>query len=230
MIPTTSRAAWMPALLLAAAGACRTAPPLPIPEPGTRPVTSSEPAAPEIPGVTTEGEPVVKSYGEADVRFLQHMIPHHAQALAMTALVPSHTATEGVRLLAERIAASQRSEIATMQQWLRAHGETVPEVAMGAGGAHAGHVGAGMPDSAHAGMPGMLSAAELERLANARGAEFDRLFLDYMIRHHEGAIAMVAELLATPGAARTSEIFQIASDVDADQRAEIARMRALQQR
>jgi uncharacterized protein (DUF305 family) len=77
-------------------------------------------------------------------------------------------------------------------------------------------------------MPGMLTAAELARLAAATGAGFDRLFLEYMIRHHEGALAMVAELLATPGAGQEVEIFRLVSDVDADQRAEIRRMRAMQ--
>ena len=227
------------ALVAVASAACRSAPAMPIPEPGTRPVTSAEPAAPTLP-LPAANAPAPADTGPraghtaADARFLQHMIPHHAQALVMTALVPSRTETPGVRLVAERIAASQRSEIATMQQWLRARGETVPDVATApvgdAAAAHAGHAMPAAGADAHAGMPGMLTAAELQRLADARGAEFDRLFLASMIRHHEGALAMVAELLATPGAAQSSEVFQIASDVDADQRAEIARMRAMQPR
>ena len=244
-LPNRSRPVWRRAALAAAAlaalapAACRRAPAMPIPEPGTRPVTSADPASPVVP-IVGEDRPAAadtarRAHTAADVRFLQHMIPHHAQALVMTALVPSRTETPGVRLVAERIAASQRSEIATMQQWLRAHGETVPEAMTAPAGdsAAGGHAGHAMPASggdAHAGMPGMLSAAELQRLAGARGAEFDRLFLDFMIRHHEGALQMVAELLATPGAAQSAEVFQIASEVDADQRAEIARMRALQRR
>ena len=224
------RAAAAAALATVALAACRNAPALPIPEPGTRPVTSAEPAAPEIPPATVDTA-ARADYTAADVRFLQHMIPHHAQALVMTQLAPSRTETNAVRLVAERIAASQRSEIATMQQWLRAHGEAVPPaMTTDMGGAHAGHAMPASADSLHASMPGMATASELARLADARGAEFDRLFLEYMIRHHEGALRMVADLLATPGAAQQSEIFQLANDVDADQRAEIARMRTLQRR
>jgi uncharacterized protein (DUF305 family) len=73
----------------------------------------------------------------------------------------------------------------------------------------------------------MLTAQELARLAEATGTEFDRLFLQFMIRHHEGALTMVAELFATNGAAQEPETFRFASDVGADQRAEISRMRAL---
>ena len=152
-----------------------------------------------------------------DVRFIRGMIAHHAQALEMTALVPARTTRRDIHLLAERIDVSQRDEIVLMERWLRSRGEEVP-----AGGAgHAHHA------ADHPLMPGMLTPEELARLRAATGAEFERLFLELMIRHHEGALTMVAELFASPGGGRSSEMFQIASDVDADQRAEIARMQRM---
>ncbi len=171
----------------------------------------------------------------ADAAFMRGMIGHHAQALAMTALVPARARRPEVRLIAERIEVSQHDEIALMRRWLADRGEPAPDSAGAPGGhgAHDAHDAHGTHAGAHAGhgaapaMPGMLTADELARLAAARGDAFDRLFLTYMIRHHEGALTMVARLLATPGAAQESETFGFASDVDADQRAEIARMRAL---
>ncbi|HEY0995234.1 MAG TPA: DUF305 domain-containing protein [Gemmatimonadaceae bacterium] len=166
----------------------------------------------------------------ADVRFMQGMIGHHAQALEMTALLPARTARPELRMLAERIDVSQRDEIAMMRAWLERHHQPVPD-----SGAHAGHAMAhGMKHDAatpmpHA-MPGMLNAAEFDTLRAARGPAFDRHFLRYMIRHHEGALTMVKELLAQPGAGQDSEVYRFASDVDTDQRAEIARMHALLER
>jgi uncharacterized protein (DUF305 family) len=157
---------------------------------------------------------------------MQRMIGHHAQALTMTALVPTRARREPIRLLAERIETSQRDEIGLMQRWLRDRGQTVPA----ANAEHAQHAqhAAATPGSGEGAMPGMLSDAELARLARASGAEFERLFLDFMIRHHEGALTMVREYFATPGAGQEPGAFRLASDVDADQRAEIRRMRTLQ--
>ena len=191
---------------------------------GVRPAaavdTSRAPAAPADSGG--------RRYGEADVRFIQHMIAHHGQALTMTALVPARASREDVRRLAERIAISQHDEIALMRRWLRDRGEPEPAADTTApAGHHAGGHDAAMPGMP-GGMPGMLTPDELARLTAATGDEFDQLFLQYMIRHHEGALAMVAELLATPGAGQEVAIFRLASDVDADQRAEIRRMRAMQ--
>jgi uncharacterized protein (DUF305 family) len=152
----------------------------------------------------------------ADVRFMQNMILHHAQALEMTALRPSRSMREDMRLLALRLELSQADEIAMMQQWLNARGEPAPD-------AHAHH-----GDHATL-MPGMLTAEEMRRLADATATGFDRLFLELMIKHHEGAILMVEDLFATPGAGQESEIFAFASDVVDDQRIEIARMAALLQ-
>lgn len=150
----------------------------------------------------------------ADVRFLQHMIPHHAQALVMTAMVPSRSSRQDVRMIAERITVSQRDEIAAMQRWLADHGEAVPQ---------ADTTNALEAAAAHAGMAGMLTPPQLQELAAARGPEFDRLFLQYMIQHHRGAVAMVSELLAA-GGAQDSQMFGIASEVESDQLMEIARM------
>jgi uncharacterized protein (DUF305 family) len=150
----------------------------------------------------------------ADVRFMQGMIGHHAQALEMTALLPERTGREDMRLLAKRIDVSQADEIKMMQRWLEARGQDVP-------GPHAHHA-AGAPL-----MPGMLTPEEMARLAAAKGDGFGHLFLELMIKHHEGALIMVKELYATAGAGQESEMYAFASDVDADQRMEIDRMRGM---
>ena len=149
-----------------------------------------------------------------DVRFMQGMIGHHAQALEMTALLATRTDSEDMRKLAHRIELSQADEIKMMQNWLTRRGEPLPDP-------HAHHrPGAPL-------MPGMLTADEMSRLAAASGPAFDQLFLEFMIKHHAGALIMVEELFARPGAGQDSEIFAFASDVDADQRMEIERMRAM---
>lgn len=145
----------------------------------------------------------------ADVRFMQGMIDHHAQALQMIALPGVRTAREDMRLLARRIELSQADEIRLMRAWLRARGQAISS----------GH--------AHDLMPGMLTPEDMGRLARASGGEFERLFLDLMIKHHDGALVMVNDLFANPGAGQDSEIFSFASDVEADQRMEIARMSAM---
>ena len=150
----------------------------------------------------------------ADVQFMRDMIVHHAQALEMTALVSSRTSREDMRLLALRIDVSQSDEIEMMQSWLEVRGEQVP-------GRHAHH---GHDATL---MPGMLTVEDMARLAAATGAKFDRLFLQSMIKHHEGALIMAAELFSRPGAGQEAEIFAFASHVDADQRMEIERMGAM---
>lgn len=156
-------------------------------------------------------------HSEADVRFMQGMIAHHAQALVMTAMVPDREPSEGLALLAQRIEASQKAEIGLMQQWLRRRGEEVPPT----DDMHQHHAGHGML------MPGMLTDAQLGEMRAAVGPEFERLFLVYMISHHEGALTMVEELFAAERAAQDVETYRFASDVDADQRMEIRRMRAM---
>jgi uncharacterized protein (DUF305 family) len=158
-----------------------------------------------------------KGYTTADVRFMQGMIGHHAQALVMSGLVADRTAREVFHSMAERIRLSQESEIAQMQRWLGSRGEVLP-----AADSHT-HAALGHGEL----MPGMLTQAELRQLENARGSVFERLFLELMIKHHEGALKMVKDLYATRGAGQEPELFMLASDVDADQTAEIRRMRAL---
>ncbi|GAB5521365.1 MAG: DUF305 domain-containing protein [Rhodothermales bacterium] len=164
------------------------------------------------------------TFTEADVQFMQGMIPHHQQALQMTALVREHAATNAVRQMALRMEISQRDEIKLMEAWLTERGQPV-EMSMGSmGGMHGGHHN--MVGGLHV-MPGMLTAEQMEALANARGVEFDRLFLEGMIQHHQGAIDMVETLFNSAGAAQESTIFKFAEDVDADQQMEIDRMRGL---
>ena len=173
-------------------------------------------------------------YTSADVRFMQGMMAHHAQALVMTALLRDRTTRPDMLLLAQRIDVSQRDEIGLMRHWLEKRKEPVPDVdparehreSMDHPTSMPGMSMSGIPGSKMM-MPGMLTPEQLAELAKARGPEFDRLFLQDMIRHHEGALVMVRDLLATNGAAQEPEIFQFSSEIDADQRAEIMRMRAL---
>ena len=198
----------VPLILVSACGAAAVRQTPPIVQPGApgqtgRVVTAEDAAKLPHPDVTA-----------ADVAFMQGMIGHHAQAIEMTALLKTRTLSDGMRKLAERIEVSQADEIRMMQQWLRDRGQPVPDQ-------HAHHAhGAKL-------MPGMLTAQEMERLTAARGAEFDRLFLTFMIKHHQGALIMVKDLRGTAGAAQESEINRFATDVDADQRMEIDRMAAM---
>jgi uncharacterized protein (DUF305 family) len=178
-----------------------------------RATSSSSPPAP-----ATEAAPAPRPalpHTAADVAFMTGMIHHHAQAVLMASWAPTHGASPSLQALCERILVGQRDEIATMQSWLRDAGEPVPD-------ADATHTMHGMQHGPM--MPGMLTAEQLQELDRARGAEFDRLFLTYMIRHHEGAIVMVNELFKSPGAAQDEDIFKFASDVNVDQMTEIERM------
>ena len=158
-------------------------------------------------------------FTEADVRFMTGMIAHHAQAIVMSRLAPERTRTSSIRTLAARIINSQEDEIERMQRWLRDRGQPVPEIhiegltlMVHGAGEHAMHAA------------GMLTQAQLEQLAAARGEEFDRLFLTYMIQHHKGATTMVRELFATDGAGQDEDVFRLATDVNVDQITEINRM------
>jgi uncharacterized protein (DUF305 family) len=160
-------------------------------------------------------------YTEADVQFMSGMIPHHAQAVIMAGWAPSHGARSDVAILSERIVVAQRDEIATMQTWLGDRGEHVPD-------ATSTRMRMSMNGITHDMlMPGMLTDEEMAALDKARGAEFDRLFLLGMIKHHQGAIAMVDELFKSNGAAQDDTVFRFASDVYADQSTEIGRMQKM---
>jgi uncharacterized protein (DUF305 family) len=171
-----------------------------------------QPGAPGEPGETLDNPTPVagQPYTAADVTFLHAMIPHHAQALEMTALVEDRTEREDLALFARRIEISQEAEIDQMEDWLAARGEALSAEE------HEQHGAAGLA-------PGMLTERQLTELAEATGEDFDRLFLERMIGHHEGALIMVADLLATGGAQETA-LFEMVSGIDADQRIEIDRM------
>ena len=166
-------------------------------------------------------------YNAADVEFMQGMMHHHAQAIVMSALAPTHTRRKDIRAAARRIVVSQRDEIAMMRRWLERRGQTVPVVdtaSFGESMEPMPGMNMGVAGSRATMMPGMMTPKQLRELAASKGAKFDRLFLSGMVRHHRGALAMVAKLFGTSGATQDAEIFQLASDIDSDQRAEIARM------
>ena len=149
-------------------------------------------------------------YVEADVLFVRDMLHHHSQAIQMTGYVEDRTTDEDIRLLAERMQISQADEITQLETWLQKRGEPVRD-----------------PDASHGhdaeSMPGLLTDEELAQLEAAEGDEFDRLFLAFMIRHHQGAVQMVTELYAE-GAGQETEIDTFARHVEADQNIEIGRM------
>jgi uncharacterized protein (DUF305 family) len=194
---------------------------------------AEEPAAETAPNIVQPGAPgqgsqtlsaeelskiEVPTFVDADVLFMQGMIHHHAQALRMTALVAKRAAGGEIPLLAERMDISQKSEIEQMQRWLKDRGQEAP--VLHPVHHHAHGVGAGTL------MPGMLTEQQLRRLGRARGREFNRLFLTFMIHHHQGALTMVRQLYAANGGAEP-ESDAFARHVDADQRIEIARMQQL---
>lgn len=200
------------------------------------PVSAPEPGSPAAMARADGGIP---PYTPADVAFMQGMIGHHAQAVTMAGMVPRNGAGKELSILAERIAVAQGDEIAFMSRWLRDRKQQVPDVAASppAGAAahdHAAMSGtSGMPGmsgmSGHDvnAMPGMLTPAQLSQLEAARGGEFESLFLQFMIRHHEGALVMVDRLFGSRGAGQDDDVFKFASDVTADQTTEIARMREM---
>lgn len=176
-----------------------------------------QPGAPGQPSQTIDAARAVDlskvGVTTADVEFMQGMIGHHAQAVEMVDLLKTRAGRPEMRALGQRIELSQVDEIKMMQEWLTGHGQSAPEQ-------HAHH-------GEHVMMPGMLMPEQMARLAAARGPEFDRLFLEGMIAHHQGAITMVDELMKKPGAAQESAIYSFVSDVVADQSAEIERMGAM---
>jgi uncharacterized protein (DUF305 family) len=158
---------------------------------------------------------IYQPYSDADIEFMTGMIPHHAQAIIMAGWAPERGARSDVAILCERIVVAQADEIRSMQEWLRDRGLPVPDakstrMKMMMNGVEHEHL-----------MPGMLTDEEMAALEKAKGAEFDRLFLQGMIKHHQGAIDMVNVLFDSYGAAQDDVIYKFASDVFADQSIEI---------
>jgi uncharacterized protein (DUF305 family) len=150
-------------------------------------------------------------FTEADVRFMQGMIAHHTQAIYMSRLASGHEASPHLTKFANKIDQSQQAEIKLMQEWLRANGQYTPDTSAWR----------------HMSMPGMLSEDQLAQLNAAKGTEFDKKFLTFMIQHHEGALKMVDDLFATAGAAQDIDVSVFANDVQTVQTAEIGTMRQM---
>jgi uncharacterized protein (DUF305 family) len=201
-------------VVVAAVAGCGSAAPKPVRTP-----SAASPAAPS--SATGAAAARALPITQADVDFMSGMIPHHAQAVLMAGWAASHGARSDVRILCERIVVAQRDEIALMQTWLRDHGKPVPD-------ATSTRMRMTMNGTTHDMlMPGMLTDEEMAALDRARGPEFDRLFLEGMIRHHQGAIDMVDTLFKAYGAAQDETVFRFASDVYADQTTEIDRMQQM---
>jgi uncharacterized protein (DUF305 family) len=180
-------------------------------------LASAAPAAAQQP---TPSAPAAghAAYTAGDVQFMTGMIGHHAQAVLIAGWAPTHGASASMRALCERIVVGQNDEIRLMKRWLGDRHETIPDD-------HASHdMMPGMDMSHGPMMPGMLTPEQLAQLDGARGTEFDRLFLTFMIQHHKGALTMVDELFATKGAGEEETTFRLASDIYADQSTEIDRM------
>jgi uncharacterized protein (DUF305 family) len=159
----------------------------------------------------------------AEIEFMQGMIMHHSQAVEMTALIAPHTENKDLRSLGARISSSQSDEIKFMQRWLAGWGESISMSMMGMQGMNM----PGQSMQAMKLMPGMLTPEQMDALKNAKGAEFDRLFLTGMIQHHNGALTMVKELFNTAGAGQNAEVFDFATDADNTQRVEIRIMQSM---
>jgi uncharacterized protein (DUF305 family) len=212
------------AMLLAANSAAAFSSP-PLRGPQTNSATAPVVVQPGAPGKPTKTlapstKGVLPARSLADVEFMQGMIMHHQQAVEMTALIASHTQNKDLRLLGAKISSSQSDEIRFMQRWLAARGEPI-SMSM-----------PGMPDMDASGkpmplMPGMLTPEQMEALRNAKGAEFDHLFLTGMIQHHNGALIMVKDLFNTAGAGQDADIFNFATDADNTQRAEVKIMQSM---
>lgn len=161
-------------------------------------------------------------YTDADIKFMSGMIPHHAQAIVMAGWAPSHGASPSVQTLCARIINAQRDEIHLMQTWLRDRRQPVPQPDS-SGTVMMDMNGMQMPMV----MPGMLTPEQMKQLNAARGEEFDRLFLQFMIQHHRGAVSMVNDLFASNGAAQDLIVFKLATGINVDQTTEIARMQRM---
>jgi len=180
------------------------------------PIAGGERAS--VPDTTVDAQ---HAYTTADIQFMNGMIAHHAQALLMAGWAASHGASPSILTLTSRITNAQQDEITGMQKWLRDRHRPVPE-------ANPHGMTMKMDGMEHTMlMPGMLTEAQLKQLDDARGKEFDQLFLTFMIQHHQGAVTMVTNLFDTYGAAQDVSVFKLASDISADQTTEIERMQKM---
>ena len=178
-----------------------------------------------LPAQTARTADSAKAPNPADVKFMTDMIAHHAQAVVIGKWVPSHGTSEELKTLASRVVLSQKDEIALMSNWLRDHGQPVPEVDTTGAGLHGMSGMAGMHDMPH--MAGMLSHDQLVELDSTRGPAFDQLWLRDMIGHHKGALTMVHDLFESEGAARDDGVYTLASNIEYDQSTEIERMQKM---
>ena len=167
------------------------------------------------------------NFTEADAEFMTGMIAHHAQALIMSRLAPENNASSQIQVLAARIINAQKDEIKSMQKWLRDREQPVPEVHIEGLNLMIHGLGDDHMKMDHTNMAGMLSPAQLKELSEAKGKEFDRLYLKYMSDHHKGAVTMVEKLFSTDGAAQDEGAFRLATDIQVDQKTEIARMQLM---
>ena len=173
---------------------------------------------PEAAEVKARADSTRWPYTAADIRFMSTMIHHHAQAIVMAKMAPTHGASESVQRLCQRIINAQTDEIAMMTRWLQDRNQPVPEPNPAGETMQMGGTTHTML------MPGMLTEEQMKQLEAARGPEFDRLFLTFMIQHHRGAVTMVQELVSNRGAANDETVFKFAADVNVDQTTEISRM------
>jgi uncharacterized protein (DUF305 family) len=204
--------AFLPLALASACQSTRHAPPGVAMAPGAGVVGASSAAA------IAAADRAAAQFAPADVAFMQGMIPHHAQAVIMARWAQTHGARADVKVLSQRIDIAQTDEIHLMRAWLAERKQEVPD------STSTKHV-MKMDGTTHEMlMPGMLSDEQMRALDAARGSEFDRLFLTGMIGHHRGAIAMVRELFSHGDAGHDDTVFKFASDVEADQTAEIHKM------
>jgi uncharacterized protein (DUF305 family) len=161
---------------------------------------------------------VRRPYTAADIEFMSGMISHHAQAVQMAKWAESHNASKSVQIFCGRVATAQTAEIGLMQQWLAERRQPVPD-------ADPRGMKMDMNGMTHfMAMPGMLTEEQMKQLDAARGTDWDRLFLTFMVQHHRGAIQMVDKLFGTPGAGQDEIVFKFANDVQVDQSTEIDRM------
>jgi len=207
------------AIIMAGCSSATASPPAPTPAPAPATRQPEGMSAAEIEAAYNARVAADRlKFTPADARFMVDMIHHHAQAVEMSRLAPSHTQNASIRTLAARIINAQMDEITAMQSWLRVRNQAVPEVHEmdGTMMVHgAGH---------DALMAGMITPEQMKQLKDARDADFDRIFLTFMIAHHKGAVSMVNKLFATYGSGQEDTIFKFASDVQADQTSEVTRM------